>query len=166
MSQPLLLVIEDSARTRATLERDFTSLGCRVEVVSSAEEARRRLDAGLRPDAMILDFHLPGQSGPEFFRDLSTDERFRSVPVVPFTSLMDSREAIAMPTLMDFVSTRESLNNRDASQAIVSKGGNENVTVTPGSLVLSVAHSLQRRGVTLPPEFLRALRPLLRSLAV
>ncbi|MBK8652222.1 MAG: response regulator [Elusimicrobia bacterium] len=69
-----------------TLEVVFSRLGCQVKVFGLAEAALERLENGERPDVMILDFRLPGISGPQLFRKMGMDETTRSVPVVPFTS--------------------------------------------------------------------------------
>jgi CheY-like chemotaxis protein len=161
---PHLLLVEDNTVTRETLVRDFSSLGCRMTVARSAEEARGALERGLSPHVIILDFRLPGQSGPAFFRSMTEDDRYRRIPVVPFTSLVNSREPAATPILMDFVSTREAQNNRDSSQAIVPKGDSETVTVTPPALLIAVAHGLQTRNVKLPAPYLKTMRPLLKDL--
>ena len=69
--QPLVLIIDDDASVRAGLKDLLCSVGLRVESFGSTEEFLRStlVDA---PGCIILDVRLPGPSGLEFQRTLST----------------------------------------------------------------------------------------------
>jgi DNA-binding response OmpR family regulator len=58
-----ILMVEDDAPLAAIVARHLKAHGHPTEVVASAEEAERRLAAGLRPALVLLDINLPGDSG-------------------------------------------------------------------------------------------------------
>lgn len=66
---PLALVVDDSDDQAELLRRYLERAGCRVMVVSTAEQA---LDAlgGIRPDLAVIDLLLPGISGEELAASL------------------------------------------------------------------------------------------------
>jgi CheY-like chemotaxis protein len=89
----LILVVEDNEANRllasAVLERE----GYRVELAANSEEALERLSAQA-PDLILMDVQLPGQDGLSLTRQLKTDSRTASIPVVALTALamMGDRE--------------------------------------------------------------------------
>jgi CheY-like chemotaxis protein len=89
----LILVVEDNEANRllasAVLERE----GYRVELAANSEEALERLSAQ-SPDLILMDVQLPGQDGLSLTRQLKTDSRTASIPVVALTALamMGDRE--------------------------------------------------------------------------
>jgi signal transduction histidine kinase len=90
-----VLVVEDSAADRTAarraLERDPEG-GWEVEAAASAEEALARIDA-VPPDAVLVDFHLPGMTGMGLLRELRA--RGRPVPaVVMLTGSGNERVAV------------------------------------------------------------------------
>ena len=66
--QPALLIVEDDESLRQILARHLRSRGYRVEEAASAEEAVRSLEAGDRPDLVVLDINLPGDTGWDLLR--------------------------------------------------------------------------------------------------
>jgi PAS domain S-box-containing protein len=79
-----VLVVEDSPtqaeRLRLLLESE------RFEVIHapSAEAALDRLESA-RPDAIVLDYHLPGMNGGEFCREIRLNVNTRAIPVLMLT---------------------------------------------------------------------------------
>jgi DNA-binding response OmpR family regulator len=57
-----ILIVDDEAPLRRVLERSLTRQGLRVIAAGSAETAYELL-ATERPDALLLDIHLPTMSG-------------------------------------------------------------------------------------------------------
>jgi CheY-like chemotaxis protein len=151
--RPLVMVVEDNKITQDTLKRDLTPMGMELIQVPSAEEALAILESGKIPDVIILDFHLPGEDGPGFYRRISVDNRFRQVSVIPFTALYDQMDMGSVSTMGSFVSTRGSADT--GILPIVSKKGREDVAQTPGHLFLAIAHCFQQRGLPIH-ETLRA----------
>lgn len=66
-----LLLVEDDESLRSILARHLRSEGFRVEEAASAEAAGSALDGGLRPDLVLLDLNLPGDTGWDLLRGSS-----------------------------------------------------------------------------------------------
>lgn len=73
-----VLVVDDDERLRRLLVRYLTDHGFRVTAAADAAEARASLRS-LRPDLMILDVTMPGETGLELVDDL----RRRGDPELP-----------------------------------------------------------------------------------
>ncbi len=57
----------------------------KVECFSNGEDLLEHLDA-LRPDAVILDVHMPGADGIQLCRSIRSDARFAGLPVLFLTA--------------------------------------------------------------------------------
>ncbi|HSW41870.1 MAG TPA: response regulator [Patescibacteria group bacterium] len=79
-SAPVLLV-EDDESLRRIVARHLRSQGFVVEDVTSAEDAVRALNDGLRPALVLLDLNLPGDTGWDLLRGPALAEA-GSPPVV------------------------------------------------------------------------------------
>ncbi len=79
-----ILAIEDDPIVRATLLRILRAAGYEVNVAYNATEGRKACSR-LKPDAVILDIHLPDGNGVEVCRDLKADPRLRQTPVLMLT---------------------------------------------------------------------------------
>ena len=82
MSQ--LLIVEDDESLRRIVVRHLRAQGYRVAEADSAEAAVAALDGGLRPDVVILDLNLPGDTGWDLLRGPALDAAGR--PPVVITS--------------------------------------------------------------------------------
>ncbi|RPJ67697.1 MAG: response regulator [Acidobacteria bacterium] len=76
----LILLIDDTPANLGLLARHLS--GYRTHLAGDGEEAFKALDAGLRPDLILLDVMLPGQDGFEVCRRLKADATLREVPVI------------------------------------------------------------------------------------
>ena len=63
-----VLLVEDDESLRQILARHLRSQGYVVDEAPSAEEAVRLLANGLRPDLVLLDLNLPGDTGWDLLR--------------------------------------------------------------------------------------------------
>jgi CheY-like chemotaxis protein len=83
-----ILVIDDSDVDRTFVERVLSG---RYQVVTAAngqsgiDTARRQ-----RPDLILLDYVMPGMSGPEVCRSLKNDRSTETIPVIFLTSMDDA----------------------------------------------------------------------------
>jgi DNA-binding response OmpR family regulator len=70
MSQagPLILLVEDDESLCRIVSRYLRGRGYKVEVSSSAEAAEGSLRRGVRPDLILLDLNLPGDTGWDLVR--------------------------------------------------------------------------------------------------
>src|SRR5438105_716380 len=143
MQQPKVLIIEDSPVTQKTLEGLFTELGCNVAFVSSSEQALNMLQSNSIPDTIILDFKLPGKSGPQFYEDIILNPKWKNISVIPFTSQWQENwlnphlvgQWLAGQAIMKIIGGE--------SENIISKGSQgEHVVKVPQELILRVGHGL------------------------
>jgi len=68
-----ILVVDDEASVRVSLQRYLAGRGHEVETTSSGREALGRLREG-RFDAVIVDMRMPDVSGEELYRELQTTD--------------------------------------------------------------------------------------------
>jgi ribonuclease P protein subunit RPR2 len=76
-----LLIVDDDAAFRALLRTTFELVDVEVEEAGTAEAALDTV-AGWRPDAIVLDFRLPGMSGSELCQRLKADEGTVGIAIV------------------------------------------------------------------------------------
>lgn len=79
--KPYVLVVDDSADYRRIITRVLGSAGYESTALSGALEARALLSARL-PDAVILDWNMPGESGVELARWMRGETQFASLPLL------------------------------------------------------------------------------------
>jgi DNA-binding response OmpR family regulator len=84
MSQRILL-IDDDARLTGMLGDYLRSAGYQVDSAGSLAAGRTALAAGL-PDALVLDLMLPDGDGLSLTRELRSDGRTRSLPLLMLTA--------------------------------------------------------------------------------
>ncbi len=89
-----LLLVEDDESLRAMIARHLRDRGFGVAEAASAEAATDLLDGGLRPDLVLLDLNLPGDTGWELLRS-SAIESAGSPPVVITTATAVSPRRLA-----------------------------------------------------------------------
>ncbi len=64
-----------------------------ITIAGDGVEALAKLNSTAElPDLVILDLNLPKKDGRELLRDLKTSERFRTIPVVVFSSSEADRD--------------------------------------------------------------------------
>jgi CheY-like chemotaxis protein len=85
-----ILIVEDERELGRIFEDYVSSLGHRVTVVGSAEDALARLPAA-RPDAIILDVKLPGMTGLEFLQHPAV--RKAAVPAIVVSGFVTEEQA-------------------------------------------------------------------------
>ncbi|MBI1734292.1 MAG: response regulator [Candidatus Rokubacteria bacterium] len=85
-----VLVVEDEADVADVFFEYLTELGHEATLVRSAEAALGKLHTD-RPDAILLDIHLPGMSGLEFLRLRPIREA--GVPVVAVSGVVTESQA-------------------------------------------------------------------------
>jgi response regulator RpfG family c-di-GMP phosphodiesterase len=79
-----LLLVDDDAGLRALLRATFDVFEVDIDEAENAAQATQLID-GNKPDAIVLDVHMPGESGIELCRRLKRDPRTRAIPVVLLT---------------------------------------------------------------------------------
>ena len=80
-----ILVIDDHADTRSLLEWTFQSLGATTLIATNTDEAHRQAFTH-RPDLIVCDIGLPGETGLQFVDWLRGQPTLRSRPCVAITA--------------------------------------------------------------------------------
>lgn len=76
-----ILLVEDCLTDAGLLTHYLMEAGLTVVTAITCEEARLKLQFQ-RPDLVLLDVILPGQSGFEFCRELKTNTKTEQIPVI------------------------------------------------------------------------------------
>ena len=116
--RPTVLVVEDEPRLRDLLADVVPDMaaGFAVTTVRTAEEAARVMQTAPR-DILILDLHLPGQGGMDFFEQLRHDWPAAQVIVMTgFGDLAAARRAIRLD-VVDFLGKPCRLDELEAALA-------------------------------------------------
>ena len=79
-----ILLVDDEPALRELLRATFENADVVVEEAASVCEAEERIEVG-KPDAIVLDLHMPGESGTELCLRLKADERTCTIPIVLLT---------------------------------------------------------------------------------
>lgn len=88
-----ILIIEDDAAIRELLAVNLDAAGHRIVEAGSAEEAEDLIAHNL-PDLILLDWMLPGRSGPQFAQRIRAGERTKDVPIIMLTARTDEQDRI------------------------------------------------------------------------
>lgn len=79
-----ILIVEHDDVTTATYAGMLRLEGYHVTTAHSAEDGLREIESAT-PDAIIVDFHMPGMNGLEFLRRLRARDDTRRTPVAVVT---------------------------------------------------------------------------------
>jgi response regulator RpfG family c-di-GMP phosphodiesterase len=79
-----ILLVDDEPALRELLRVTFESADVTVDEAGSAREADDAIGAH-RPDVIVLDLRMPGESGAELCARLKADELTRAIPIVLLT---------------------------------------------------------------------------------
>ena len=77
----LIFVIDDEKDIREILKINLESEGYAVNAFPSAADAKRGFDSE-KPDLIILDVMMEGKDGFEFCREIRSNEKLKSIPVI------------------------------------------------------------------------------------
>lgn len=90
-----VLIVEDHPVNQELLSRWVERAGYRPIVAEDAEAALQRIDEHAHGfDVVLLVRMLPGMDGVDLLRQLKSDERFASLPVIMQTALADKADVI------------------------------------------------------------------------
>lgn len=77
----IVFVIDDEKDIREILKVNLEGEGYHVFTFSSAAEAKKGFDS-VKPDLILLDIMMEGKDGFEFCREIRSDEKLKSIPVI------------------------------------------------------------------------------------
>ncbi len=95
-----ILIVDDSVTVREGLRSVLEDAGYEVLSATSGEEGLR-LASAAAPDAVVVDFQLPGIDGVTVIRRLRQDARLRRVPCVLLTGSDGSDQLLALDSGAD-----------------------------------------------------------------
>ena len=78
---PRVLVVEDDPEFRAALEDMLAGSGYDVVVANNGADAIAMLEAGERPNAVLVDLLMPGVVGQELLEYMRSSDDLRTIPV-------------------------------------------------------------------------------------
>jgi two-component system, OmpR family, phosphate regulon response regulator PhoB len=92
--QPRILIVEDEPAIAELIAVNLRHNGFAPVWVAEGEAAQREIDQAL-PDAILLDWMLPGASGLTLARRWRGDARTRGVPILMLTAKSDEPDKVA-----------------------------------------------------------------------
>jgi CheY-like chemotaxis protein len=95
----VILLVDDEDLVRAGAADMLTEAGYSVEEASSGYRAVQLLKAGLRPDAVVTDYAMPGMNGAELAREVRKVAPGAPVLMITGYATLTDREAGDLPRL-------------------------------------------------------------------
>jgi CheY-like chemotaxis protein len=77
----IALVVDDESETRDFLSAVLDDNQMKIMTAGNGIEAMQKVREA-KPDVILLDLMMPGQSGMKFINELKSKEEYKSVPVV------------------------------------------------------------------------------------
>jgi CheY-like chemotaxis protein len=93
-SAPTILVVDDDANIARALSNLLEDEGYRVVAAENGKRGLELVEAGLRPNAIILDLMMPVMDGWDFRAEQLKDPAIRETPVIVLTATGFSRRTI------------------------------------------------------------------------
>jgi len=161
-------VVEDEAHIATMLRYNLEKAGYAVVEVVSGDEALHRI-AEVKPDAVLLDWGLPGVSGYELCRQIRASAEYRTLPVIMLTARGDEVDKVrALDNGADDYVTKpfkvgELIARLKAVMRRARPGAAETVLAFAGIRMDTATHRVTRgeRAIHLGPTEYRLLRFLL-----
>ena len=92
----LALVVDDSRAMRAILTRLLSGLGFDVAQAGHGEEALSVLDAGTKPDVILVDWNMPVMDGLQFVSAVRSNPAWRGMTIMMVTSESEQTQIARM----------------------------------------------------------------------
>lgn len=81
-----VLLVDDSATILLSISNILMKAGYAAEKASSAEDALKKLQAGLKIDLMITDLNMPGMNGIDLIKEVRRLPAYKFVPILFLTT--------------------------------------------------------------------------------
>ena len=78
----MLLLVDDDADIRESLQLVLEDLGYRVRIAVNGKDALDNLHGGPKPDVIVTDLMMPVMNGFELLQVLRNDPAFGGIPIV------------------------------------------------------------------------------------
>lgn len=83
-----ILVVEDDVQISDLMRRYISSVGYEVDVIKNGYKLFDTLDSG-EYGMIFMDVLMPGQTGLELLKELKKDEKYKNIPVVMLSNVVD-----------------------------------------------------------------------------
>ena len=81
-----IFLVDDSATMLMSLQGVLSKAGFKVEKAGNGDEALKKLKAGLVPDLIITDYHMPGMNGTELVKAIRNLPSLKFKPILLLTT--------------------------------------------------------------------------------
>ncbi len=81
MSNPIALIVEDDADLANIFAEALQAARYDTDIIRTGDRAMARLKTGM-PDVVVLDLHLPGESGMEILKQIRADAHLARTRVI------------------------------------------------------------------------------------
>lgn len=81
-----IFLVDDSTTILLSISGILGKAGYQTEKASNAEEALRRLQAGLKIDLLITDLNMPGMNGIDLIKEVRKIPAYKFVPILFLTT--------------------------------------------------------------------------------
>ena len=81
-----VLVLDDSKAMRTILKKILESVGAIVEEAGNGQEGLKKLELGIQPDIVLVDWNMPGMSGLEFVYAVRANPQYRQLQLMMVTA--------------------------------------------------------------------------------
>ena len=88
-----ILIVDDDRDIRELVGTYLSKNGVRVTLASGGRQMRAALSTSDRPDLIVLDLMLPGESGLDLCRELRSGE-YQSIPILMLTALSEETDRV------------------------------------------------------------------------
>jgi two-component system, OmpR family, phosphate regulon response regulator PhoB len=92
--QPRILIVEDEPAIAELIAVNLRHNGFQPVWAEDGQAAQREIDA-VQPDAILLDWMLPGQSGIQLARKWRAESRTKAIPILMLTARGDEPDKVA-----------------------------------------------------------------------
>ena len=92
--QAKIMLVDDEELNILVLTEHLKAGGYHSSVQTSAPEVAFQLAVKERPDAILLDIHMPGHSGLEILKQIRSDSEIGRTPIIVLTASTDDREKL------------------------------------------------------------------------
>lgn len=98
----VIMIVDDEEEARLGLNRLLIREGYTIKLASSGEEALVLINQA-RPDAILLDFKMPGLDGIEVCRRIRSNDKTRTIPIIMITGFPEEKEIAVQAGADDFL---------------------------------------------------------------
>lgn len=118
-------MIVDDDRTSLAIAKALLEPDYNIVLMKSGVQALGYLKSNPAPELILLDFSMPGTSGPDVLKALQADEKYKDIPVIFLTSNSDDKLMIVEGLLSGAIDSID----KPVNPALLKKKVNEQIEV-------------------------------------